>query len=171
MWFYECDVYKQEVTATATGRGIYDDVRENGQKAYEMWGGVGRADMAHVDKPFALTRAGETTCVSPQNPSVNRGDAAYEKQMIADARSQGEFTRINGIDPSAERGTRYGQPPPQEIFQSDSFKNWHAAEPPERPAMADPAPAAEPSQSQQWEMFGRTDDLGHAPGQGQKMSR
>ena len=142
-WFYEHRVYFQQVIATATGRGFARTVKENAQRIYEIWGGKGKADLAHVEKPYALTRAGEPTTVVPQERSVNRSYAATEKRMIQEARAKGQFARAAGVDPTATKGRRFGQPRQPAIFESGAVKNWKTPTPQVKPvaALSSRAPA------------------------------
>jgi len=126
-WFYEARVFWQRVTATAAGRGFTETIKQNAQKVYEMYGGKGTADLAHIEKPQALLRAGESTWAAPQEPTLNRKyGAEVERPMVEEARARGEFTRTGKYDPTAIKGTRFisGKPQQTEIFKSDAFKGW-----------------------------------------------
>ncbi len=133
-WFYEARVFWQRVTATAAGRGFTETIKQNAQKVYEMFGGKGTADLAHIEKPQALLRAGESTSVAPQDPSVNREYAAVDKARVQAARAKGEFTRIDKYDPTAKLGTRFPKQPQSEIFKSEEFKGWQKPTGPAGPA-------------------------------------
>jgi len=105
---------RQAVTATAKGRGITPETRGAYQALARQWQYAGgKVDVGH-EKSFALTRAGETggTFVEPRHgPGGNRSKAAQEKAAAAKARANNEFARTTkGADPTAEPGTRYGQP-------------------------------------------------------------
>ena len=143
--FYEWRAFFQRVTATAAGRGFTSRMYANALKVYQMWGGVGTPDLAHVEKPFALTRAGETTHVAPQEPSVNQAyGRTVDKANVAAARARGEFTRVADVDPGATKGTRFGQPQQSDFFQSKAFRDWRPAAAPQM-TPATPPPAAAPS--------------------------
>ncbi len=144
--FYESKVFFQKVTATATGRGFSKSVYANALKVYQMWGGVGTPDLAHVEKPFALTRAGETTHVAPQEPSVNQSyGRTVDKANVTAARARGEFTRVADVDPSATKGTRFGQPQQSTYFQSEQFRNWQSLAAPQPTAATTSQAAKAPS--------------------------
>lgn len=71
---------RQPVTATTTTPGFGQDLRT----AYQDWGaqwGWESTDVGHPEnKPFSLTRAGETTNVFPQESAENRSlGASTEK--------------------------------------------------------------------------------------------
>ena len=118
--------YRQPVTATRHGRGTTSKVRANLRKAAKMWGGPeGPIQAGHVNKPFVLTKGGETGEVFAQNRSSNaRQGATTDKQLARDARSKGNFTRVKNVDVDAPKGKRYGQPPENAAFQDKKFKDW-----------------------------------------------
>lgn len=150
-WLFEVRAFWQRVTATATSRGISPELRADLQKFAKWWGYSGPIDVSHVEKPFALTKPGETTSVAPEPRSVNRGRAASERALKAKAKAAGEFTR-DDIDPKL-KGTRYGQPPRSGAVASKEFETFNPDAPPvgagARPLQAHPvaqAPAPEPRQ-------------------------
>jgi RHS repeat-associated protein len=123
--------YRQPVKATASGRGIYSSTRANLIKAAAIWGGPeGPIHAGHIGKPFALTRAGETSYVWAQNQSSNtRQGASLEKADVAKARSQGHFARVHGVDPITPKGTRYGTHPVNKAFLERQFIEWQEPTP------------------------------------------
>lgn len=136
LFLSQSEPYQQPVKATAKGRGIYPRTKANLRKAAAMWGGPeGPIHSGHVDKPFALTRAGETSYVWAQNETSNtRQGASLEKAEVARARSQGHFARVQGVDPTAPKGMRYGQHPVNPAFLDKRFIEWQ-----------EPMPVAKPS--------------------------
>ncbi len=135
MWFYEARVFWQRVTATAAGRGFTETIKQNAQKVYEMFGGKGTADLAHMEKPQALLKGGESTWVAPLERSPNRKyGAEVERPMVEEARAKGEFTRTGKYDPNVPLGTRFQKPPQSPIFESPAFKGWNKPTAPAAPA-------------------------------------
>jgi RHS repeat-associated protein len=127
LFFSQSRPYRQPVTATRCTRGTTSKVRANLRKAAQMWGGPpGPIQAGHpADKPFVLTKAGETTEVMAQSRSSNASQGATaDKQLAAEARSKGKFTRSKGIHTDAPKGKRYGQPPENAAFRSKRFKDW-----------------------------------------------
>jgi len=139
IWFYEARVFWQRVTATAAGRGFTEIIKQNAQKVYEMFGGQGTADLAHMVKPQALLESGESTWVGPQDPAVNRSYATVDKAKVQEARAKGEFTRTGKYDPAAKKGTRFGTQSQSEIFESEDFKRWQKPTTPAAPSAPEAA--------------------------------
>jgi len=102
---------RQPVTATATTPGISQDLRATYQDlgAQWMWEST---DVGHPENmSYATTPAGKTSSVYPQESSENRSlGSTAEKQNVAAARAAGKFARKDGVDLTAKKGTRYGQP-------------------------------------------------------------
>lgn len=125
-WFFEAKPFWQPVTATAKGRGFTELLYENLQAMAKWWGFEGSVDISHMEKPFGLLRAGETSSVAAEPSSANRARGAEEKIAKAQAKAQGQFAREGDVDPGAKPRTKYGQPEPTEPYQGGGFSGWKA---------------------------------------------
>ncbi len=110
---------RQPATATAAGPGFSQDLRQTFGSLGRQWG-MGKIDVGHPEnQPFATTPAGATTSVYAQDASENRSlGSTADKAAVANAKANKQFVRIDGVDPNAVKGTRYGQPPRQPKLQN-----------------------------------------------------
>ncbi|MDQ1644615.1 MAG: hypothetical protein QOJ50_799, partial [Cryptosporangiaceae bacterium] len=153
MFLSQAPAYRQMITATKTGRGIGQWLRDAYQKAAEMWGQPGPVDVGHLDKPHVLLRDGERAVTFAQDRSENRSQAGAERAAAADARAARRFARDSkGYDPTSPGG-RNPRTPRNPALTSPEFKNWQPPTPPPPaaappPSVPAPAPVARPAPQQ-----------------------
>lgn len=156
MSFYEHRVYHARAVATATGSGFTATLKQYVQKVYAIWGGKGKADIGHIDRPLAESPAGHENVVGPQDPIINRGFLAQlDKARVAIARLGGKFTRRNRVDLQATKGFRPPAPEQPALFNSPEIMNRNLGTPPMTPSAMATIPrsvTAPPSPSQQLEL-------------------
>jgi RHS repeat-associated protein len=143
-WFFEAKPFWQDVTATKKTRGGYKGIEANLQKFADWWGYGEPVDVGHMEKPFALTPAGETTKVAAEPSFANRSKGATsEKAEVAAKKAAAPkgtkkfVTREGKDDPTATAGKRGEQPRPAEPYTTEAFKKHKVT--------AQPAHAAPPS--------------------------
>ncbi|PZR19425.1 MAG: insecticidal toxin complex protein, partial [Flavobacterium psychrophilum] len=174
MNFYELPIFRTEVTATYSSRGISADLRVRMTGVYRMWTGDygSEVDVGHMGKPFVLLRAGEVSPVGPQLASANRSDGGGAvRAMAASIRASGGFAREDGIDTSltgvASRGTRYTPRPLSPALRNPALVEiGSATSPPVRtpliaftPRPVSPAPPSAPPVLGQMSFPGIDDQL------------